>query len=454
MAKKSKQEGSGAGGLAGLVLIGALIAAIILPFFLGVKYCVHWYQAYRVRKGIKADPKSWWITDAEAHDYKQRYAAKKAAFDRNMVEYEHLALLIGEQHQRAEDASIPSNQDGSYSRRSNLGKEIQDKIEELQRYRKSLNVIWQEPECRQPYHSWSELNEILIRRNKMYLAFLGWIGGVAFFYAARKQGAPLDIWLGSFVPALTAGIGYLFGVWFSKSPATRYFPKPVYITIENVDAPVWDLPQRNRTAMKIAGLCVWTGLVALASIKGAEYGVMQATAFEKQQSDEKAAREKAVELDRQYREETDLSDVVRTSPNGSGNVPTADGSSEPSKTVALEEDGLNRLADRRVVVKAIPVPEELELESGGQEMESEALERHDIINWDLLRTRQEINAVYAKYGVIFSQKDIQSWVEQLPKYKGIPGRTFDDAERLFSERDRHNIEVLAERRDLLKESGE
>ncbi len=454
MAKKKKQKGNGAGGLAGLVLIGAWIAAVILPFFLGVKYCMYWYKAYRLRKAIKAYPKSWWITDAEAHDYKERYAARKAAFDRNMAEYEHLEVLIGEQHQCARNSSIPTNQDGSYSRRSNLGKEIQEKIEELQRHRKSLNVIWQEPECRQPYHSWSELNEILISRNKMYLALLGWVGGVAFFYAARKQGAPLDIWLGSFIPALTAGIGYLLGVWFCKSPATRYFPKPVYIVIENVDAPVWDLPQRNRTALRIAGLCVWTSLVALASIKGAEYGVVQAAAFEKQQSEEKAAQEKSVELDRKYRDEADLSDVVRTPPNGNGSALAADGSSDPSRTVATGEHKLNRLADRRVVMKAIPIPEELELESGGQEIEPDVLEPHDILNWDLLRVRQEINAVYARYGVIFPQKDIQSWAEKLPEYKGILGRTFDDAERLFTERDRHNVKVLAERRNLLKESDE
>lgn len=77
------------------------------------------------------------------------------------------------------------------------------------------------------------------------------------------------------------------------------------------------------------------------------------------------------------------------------------------------------------------------------------LDPNDIDYWDLLRVRSEINMIYARYGIVFPNKDLQLLMSRQPWYKSVPGRTFDEAEKLFSAAERKDIELLAARREHL-----
>lgn len=72
-----------------------------------------------------------------------------------------------------------------------------------------------------------------------------------------------------------------------------------------------------------------------------------------------------------------------------------------------------------------------------------------IQSWSVLRIQEEINTVYARYGVDFSGSKMSTWAESLSDYKPVQGRTFEQAELLFRSEDREYIKKLAARRDFL-----
>ncbi len=107
-----------------------------------------------------------------------------------------------------------------------------------------------------------------------------------------------------------------------------------------------------------------------------------------------------------------------------------------------ERHDIEALADRRTLLTggnqpqtALPVSEPLGLDL--------------VTTWDAARVRNEINSIYASYGVDFTNEDLRKWADKQPWYKFVLGRTFADADALFSETDRNNIEVLAARRSQI-----
>ena len=121
---------------------------------------------------------------------------------------------------------------------------------------------------------------------------------------------------------------------------------------------------------------------------------------------------------------------------------------EAEKQCSVDErHDIEVLASRRdsllgkvVIQRALPV--------------SESLNSQLIATWDASRVRTEINSVYARYGVDFPNRELQSWADKQPGYKRIPGRTFDDVDLLLDGNDRSNIELLAARRTQINSRKE
>jgi hypothetical protein len=134
---------------------------------------------------------------------------------------------------------------------------------------------------------------------------------------------------------------------------------------------------------------------------------------------------------------------------------------------------INRIADENsqsrkslnstaVVPRAIPVgatapektPIRIDTNRNGpvKTVTQDTLQMTDIDGRELQRVRYEINTIYARHGVVFPNEEIQSWAIQQKWYKAIPGRTFDEAEKLFTADERHDIEVLSARRDQFNQT--
>lgn len=96
--------------------------------------------------------------------------------------------------------------------------------------------------------------------------------------------------------------------------------------------------------------------------------------------------------------------------------------------------------------KAIPIePSEIRKEV----LDDGLLKQDQVANWDLAKVRFEINAIYARHGAVFPDKEIQRYFENQPWYKPS-AMSFNEIEESFSSAERYNIELLAEqRREIL-----
>lgn len=69
---------------------------------------------------------------------------------------------------------------------------------------------------------------------------------------------------------------------------------------------------------------------------------------------------------------------------------------------------------------------------------------------NLQQVRDAINTIYARHGVEFPKQDVQDWADKQPWYHRVPYKTSDMAEQEFTADEKANVELLAARRDALR----
>lgn len=435
--KKAEQTGQVIGLIIALAIAATLLAAAVLPLFLLLRYLQHRYLSYRLRKDYDMAENGWWLSETERKSFKESHHSEVIRVLSNHREHSKLERLIIHEHKRAKEAGLPTTNFGTYSRHSNLGKEIQGKIDELESCKQDLDLYEYPIQCRQPVDFWNELNDLLKRQDVAFVALLGWSCGACFFCSAYQQGAPFGLWLDLFAPAVCAGVGAGLASLLSRNPAVRYMPKPVEITIDNVDVPTMELPQRTRPILKLAGFCFWLGVMIISGHEGSKYGAAQVIANREQLKREQAL---AAEYERQMQEALNL---ARPSPKSAASPPVK---LQPVTGRAVSPNlEPNAISGSRSVIKALPVDATSSAEKGN-------LSRDEIQAWDLARVRYEINRIYARHGVVFPKQEIQAHFEKQSWYKPVPELTFEQAELTFSIEERQDIEALSERRAML--SGE
>jgi hypothetical protein len=114
-----------------LVTVAVFMAAAVLPVFLLFRYLQNLYRSHKLREEFKTSGSGIWLSKEEREDFIRNHTDQESRISRNRDEFETVERLIKAEHQKASEGSIATNKDGSYSRRSYLGAEIQAKIEEL-----------------------------------------------------------------------------------------------------------------------------------------------------------------------------------------------------------------------------------------------------------------------------------------------------------------------------------
>lgn len=569
METKKLQKAGGC--VIGIIMVGSLFAAVGVPIYFLLSYFKHSYLAHKLRKKYKFPVNGYWLTDQEINDFKQWYAEEKNRYALDYQKNIYLRDLIAEQHQKAINANLRITDVGRYYRNSNLGKDIQDKIDELEKERSKLDLNQYEISCRQPLEFWNELNDLLRKKEIAIATLLGWICGAYFFYTAYKTGAPFNVWIDLYVAAFCAGIGYTLAILFSRNPALEYMAKPITITINNVDKPIAQKPQKRRLYLKLASVCLWFGMLLLAREMGKEYGswdfsTPQEIAYDPEvtyaaeeakvdtnnETPQSSSNQPAVNLNptyspveltttpenhrgfymaqlrqtahskiisqdiilnlnmdeiedlllniyarhgttfentadqkwadnqtwykktagrtihtaRQYFDEASKYNVSTLVSRwneiqvSEGHAPLPEGESPlitRSASPDIEGDNTGK-ADS--ALKAIPVDEfpvdsqvlkALPVEAGVAVVRGN-LNSIEIQKWDIARIRYEINTIYARHGVVFPKREIQEYFESKVWYKPVPGRTFDDVEKLLSPEEKIDIEALANRRQELEKA--
>jgi hypothetical protein len=84
---------------------------------------------------------------------------------------------------------------------------------------------------------------------------------------------------------------------------------------------------------------------------------------------------------------------------------------------------------------------------------TERLTEDQIKSLDIDQVQYAIDAIYGRYGAEFPKRETQAWLERQPWYSGVPGRTPDMVETMFTEDQKFNVDLLAERRNELRSAS-
>jgi len=132
---------------------------------------------------------------------------------------------------------------------------------------------------------------------------------------------------------------------------------------------------------------------------------------------------------------------------------TESGSPVPSTTpdsVMVGEATATPSVDQATPPIAQPDVPQTEPVSPGNTNVTKRLTADDINNYSLQQVQDAINTIYAQYGVEFPKQTTQEWADRQPWYHRIPGRTSDMAEQMFTADEKADVEILAARRNALR----
>ena len=111
-----------------LVFVAMFIAAIT-PIIIIFGFLINYGRSEEIKKEIKGDYSDFWLSDDEKCDFKNTHK-----------EYSNVKDIIVNANNRAINAGVTRNQDGRYSARSKVGKEVRAIFE---RYEEPLNNLTQ-----------------------------------------------------------------------------------------------------------------------------------------------------------------------------------------------------------------------------------------------------------------------------------------------------------------------
>lgn len=147
MGRKKKDDSgeAGCGCVLLVVFITVTFVSVVLatPIVMFFGYIRNKVLASRAKKSIKTSISAYWLTEEEKQTFKNVVAKKSDRWRK-----------LASEKQRGIDAGISTNKDGSFSARSNLGKELQGSIAELESDIDRLFDI-QYSLSREPRYRWS-----------------------------------------------------------------------------------------------------------------------------------------------------------------------------------------------------------------------------------------------------------------------------------------------------------
>lgn len=158
MGKKNKGSNAGC-----LLLIIFIVSIIFTPILLFLGTIISFLQLQSIAKRLAGTLSDFWLNDVEQAQY-ENYINKIAGINSN------IDTLVNE----GNNAGISKNNDGSFSRRSNLGKEIQGKLEELNELKNKLepnvNTL-----AKLPLKRWNTLNAKARMYKSCFTGLIAWV---------------------------------------------------------------------------------------------------------------------------------------------------------------------------------------------------------------------------------------------------------------------------------------
>jgi len=221
------RKGGGGNIILMIVMVVLLVVAAITPIILIVGYIYYLFKLNGVKKYLSNSVSDFWLDDEE----------KKLFLDHT----KNLALAdktIEKAKNKGIKAGVSLNMDGSFSARSNIGKEIRSTLEQYEPIRAQLSCELEEivmtPESR-----WNCFNTYAQRAFAFFWAFCCW--AITFAVTVIVNLSQQKTFTDTFpqVALIAAGVAILsfFILYFAaRNRGNAYSPKPPNVSLENINS--------------------------------------------------------------------------------------------------------------------------------------------------------------------------------------------------------------------------
>jgi len=223
MARKKK-----GGGIEVILYLILLVVAVITPIVLMIGFIYNWYKTKQVKQVLSGNISDFWLDSQDKDIFKQKHKQLISAINK-----------VQKAEARGRQEGVSLNKDGSFSARSNVGKEIrliidQTKpiIDELSSEVEDLAGI--------PLQLWDEFN-LYVRREyaflySLYVWFIA--AGSCSIYVFVKQWKMDNAWDKiAIISAVICIISYfIFRNIVVAEKGAQFSPRPPEVSIENVGA--------------------------------------------------------------------------------------------------------------------------------------------------------------------------------------------------------------------------
>lgn len=247
MAKKKKDD---EGGIIILIVIAVLILiALATPIVLIIGYIYNKVKALEIKKRISGTMSDFWLNKSEKDEFKEK-----------MNQFIQVDDIIEKANEKGTKAGISRNKDGSFSARSNLGKEIRATLEKYEPIKSSLsNNLYELQNL--PLSRWEEFNGYIKNEKSFMWSLILWCTALLYYYIRLGKQSILEI----FIPYLALATNFfrdeanqllivdgdiqmvavatiiailtyfIFRMIFKKS-GSKYSPHPEKVSLENIDS--------------------------------------------------------------------------------------------------------------------------------------------------------------------------------------------------------------------------
>jgi hypothetical protein len=247
MARKKKGD---AGGIIFLLAIAVLILiALATPIVLIFGYMYNKVKAGEIKKRISGTMSDFWFNKSEKDEFKEK-----------VNQLIQVNGIIEKANEKGTNAGITRNKDGSFSARSNLGKEIRATLEKYEPVKSSLgNYLYDLQNL--PLSRWEEFNGYIKNAKSFMWSLILWCAALLYYFITlgkqsiskifipylalatnffRDEANQLPIVDGDIQMVAVATIiailtYFIFRMIFNDS-GSKYSPRPEKVSLENIDS--------------------------------------------------------------------------------------------------------------------------------------------------------------------------------------------------------------------------
>ena len=232
MAKSSKNSDQILGAivvfLVIIVILAIYIGTFLVPIILFLGSIIYYSKETTLKESINGEVSDYWLSDKE-----------KKELRKNTKQKEKAEKLLTEAYEKGQEANLSKNKDGSFSKRSKLGKEI-NKIEEKQKpiYHESIgNEIFLE---KLPKNRWKNdrknLSDYVSKTRGFIWGLISWIVLLVYFGIESNWNYQLSMRFGLstiLIPIVVFFIAMVISLISFKNNALS--KEPPKVSTKNID---------------------------------------------------------------------------------------------------------------------------------------------------------------------------------------------------------------------------